>query len=118
MSNEEIERLSRQVALNSRQTFISNSLQADNNAYCDGIERGFRIGAVYVRNKINEETKVPALEMHDIAENYINAIKLADKIINGDTNTYGMVQCLDHYYNGAFDEDLLKLQELKSKVGL
>ena len=54
----------------------------------------------------------------DVSSSYIEIIKLADKIINGDKNTFGLINCLDHYYNGAFDDDLQKLEELKSKVGL
>ena len=54
----------------------------------------------------------------DVSSSYIEIIKLADKIINGDKNTFGLINCLGGYYNSAFDDDLKKLGELKSKVGL
>lgn len=49
---------------------------------------------------------------------YIEIIKLADKIINGDEETNGMCDCLDYYYNGDWNSDLLELEFLKQKVGL
>lgn len=58
------------------------------------------------------------LQSHNVISSYIYIIKLADKIINGDKSTFGMINCLDHYYNGAFNDDLQKLDELKSIVGL
>jgi hypothetical protein len=48
----------------------------------------------------------------------IAAVLLAEKIILGDKNSYGMLNCLDGYYRDAFDDDLAKFEELKTKAGL
>lgn len=53
----------------------------------------------------------------DSRNNYLEAIQLADKLINGDDCTYGMIHCLDHYYNGAFNDDLDRFDKLRSEIG-
>ena len=43
-------------------------------------------------------------------------INLYQKLINGGDGKYGLLNCLDHYYNGAFDKEIKKIERLKKKI--
>ena len=45
-------------------------------------------------------------------------IKLYEKVIHGSTQTYGMIENLDSYYKGSWDEQLDKIETLKQELGI
>ena len=46
----------------------------------------------------------------------IEALKLANNLIYGSTKSYGLIQLLDGYYTGVFDEGLIPFDEIIERI--
>lgn len=58
--------------------------------------------------------------MKNITEDDIEKIKelivLYDSLIYGANNNYGLLHCLDGYYQDAFDDEIDAIDSLKNKI--
>jgi hypothetical protein len=81
------------------------------------VKPNLKINVELTMKENSENTQNTVLNKADVSSRYLELINLADKIINGDEKTFGMIQCLDHYYNGAWDDDLAKFDKLRSEIG-
>ena len=48
--------------------------------------------------------------------NLKKALKYAYEIIHGNGKRYGLIECLDPYYNGAYDAQLAHLEKLMKQT--
>jgi len=48
-----------------------------------------------------------------ITNNKSELIKAYEKLVFGEGTNIGLLQCLDPYYIGAFDEDIANIEKLK-----
>ena len=51
-------------------------------------------------------------------QDLVELIRVYEKIIHGGDGKYGLFDCYDPYYAGCWDDDLIKVAELKTKMGI